>query len=189
MYFNATLGGAIADASAIDCIFIGNHANGYGGAVFIGEDGFEINNCTFINNTAKYGGALAKSWNDRRGSSIPKQNIFQVKVYNSTFINNTALNDSVVFDPEMFYWNVEEGEFITGGAVFLEECGCDISGCLFENNQANGYGGVHLKIVLQLMVKATILNLQKIQMATMFLTVYLMKLPMELIILKNIILL
>ena len=138
---NATLGGAIADASAIDCIFIGNHANGYGGAVFIGEDGFEINNCTFINNTAKYGGALAKSWNDRQGSSIPKQNIFQVKVYNSTFINNTALNDSVVFDPEMFYWNVEEGEFITGGAVFLEECGCDISGCLFENNQANGYGG------------------------------------------------
>ena len=64
-------GGAVSgDATVINCTFISNYANDYGGAIYRSD----AINCTFINNTAKYGGAA----------------YYGDLIINCTFINNTA---------------------------------------------------------------------------------------------------
>ena len=84
-------GGAIANfdiARFNNCIFIGNNAdNSYygGGAIMDYASDDTISNCTFMNNTASYGGAI---YTTQGGVSI---------VANSTIIGNNATDGAAVY--------------------------------------------------------------------------------------------
>ena len=109
-------GGAIyvnKDCTLIDCIFTNNRAMETGGAVHWGSGSVGINNCTFENNSASFGGA----------------NFFDYKVTNvsltGNFINNTAtLGGANFFIREVTNVSLT-GNFInnaagSGGANFFD---------------------------------------------------------------------
>ena len=87
---SADNGGAIlADGvnKIISCVFINNIATGYGGAIYVTvwQYDFSIENCSFINNSAKFGGAIA--WNTSNMANIS----------NCIFDNNNPLASTLYF--------------------------------------------------------------------------------------------
>ena len=98
---------------------------------WIGANG-EMKNCTFINNTALYGGAV--DWTGINGFLI-----------NSTFINNTAENGGGL------YWYGIEGTIANciffnntaeiGGAVYITGRDTKLDASKFRINSANDMGG------------------------------------------------
>ena len=98
---------------------------------WIGANG-EMRNCTFINNTAIYGGAV--DWTGINGFLI-----------NCTFINNTALNGGAL------YWYGIEGTIGNciffnntadiGGAVYITGRDTKLDSSRFKINLADGIGG------------------------------------------------
>ena len=98
---------------------------------WIGSNG-EMRNCTFINNTAHYGGAV--DWTGINGLLI-----------NSTFINNTAENGGAV------YWYGLEGSISDctftnntaeiGGAVYITGKNMKLDTSKFTFNSAEDMGG------------------------------------------------
>ena len=101
--------------------FANGFVSGSGGAIYIGHSGdtifnITLENCTFINNTARNdGGALWIAGTFR----MEHDDMGYLKVNNCTFINNTAER---------------------GGAIYNQRS-ILISNCTFINNTANGYGG------------------------------------------------
>lgn len=116
-----------------NCTFINNTAN-YGGAVdWTGVNGFLID-CTFINNAAENGGALF--WYGFEGT-----------IGNCTFINNTALTGGAAYitgrnvklDSSKFVSNTAE----MGGAVYADGINFILSNDNFVNNSASNGGAVY----------------------------------------------
>ena len=98
------------DGSVIDCTFINNSAK-YAGAVLFFQSG-KLINCTFINNSATMGHGAVQF---RIGVG---------DVTNCTFINNRAAEDC--------------------GALYIFEG--TVTNCTFTNNKANGKGGaIHIQ--------------------------------------------
>ena len=139
---NATLsngkadnGGAIYNFGNLDLVhvnFVNNTAK-YGGAIMNYAYGLVLDDSTFTNNTAKIGGAIYNS-----------ADCFVVG--NSTFANNTATsNGGVIF-------NYGIG-FVVGNSTFVNNTATSIGGAIinngklvvdnsaFEDNAANYYGG------------------------------------------------
>ena len=93
----------------IGCTFINNTAD-YGGAIC--SEGVIVSDSIFINNTANYGGAIYSSWTYGN----------KYVCLNSTFINNTAIEGGAI------YWGDAFDEF-------------DVTGSSFISNYAKEYGG------------------------------------------------
>lgn len=117
-----------------NCTFINNDAS-YGGAVdWTGINGF-LNNCTFINNSAEKGGGLY--WYGIEGT-----------IANCIFFNNTAEIGGAVYitgrdtklDNSKFRNNSADD---LGGAVFSEGVNFAIEKCDFTNNTAINGGAIY----------------------------------------------
>lgn len=131
----ADLGGRLLNLNNVS--FVGNNTAKvkqpyrYGAAIYIEhvtQDFAQIrniNNCTFTNNSADYGGAI-----------YADDKIRNLKVTNSTFTGNSSLMDS------------KETAFGGGGAIMLRRViDAEIQGNTFNNNNAlKGLGGALLVI-------------------------------------------
>lgn len=131
----ADLGGRLLNLNNVS--FVGNNTAKvkqpyrYGAAIYIEhvtQDFAEIrniNNCTFTNNSADYGGAI-----------YADDKIRNLKVTNSTFTGNSSLMDS------------KDTAFGGGGAIMLRRViDAEIQGNTFNNNNAlKGLGGALLVI-------------------------------------------
>ena len=112
------------------CLFSGNKADSYGGALEYGQD-LTITGCTFRENEASAGGALASPW-DRLFLNLNEEDesyyftqeglVGTVVISDSHFIENTAdyggvWYDSAGFEEEMFgedtyvYYDEEKGKY------------------------------------------------------------------------------
>ena len=138
---NATLsngkadnGGAIYNFGNLDLVhvnFVNNTAK-YGGAIMNYAYGLVLDDSTFTNNTAKIGGAIYNS-----------ADCFVVG--NSTFANNTAEDAGAVYN--------EGDNSVVGNSTFVNNTATSIGGAIinngklvvdnsaFEDNAANYYGG------------------------------------------------
>lgn len=115
-----------ASVTLTDIIFMNGYSSTHGGAIYM--DNGNINNCTFINNKAKYS-----------GGAICGVTGF-INVTSSTFISNTAEEGGAIY----LDGGVNDSTFIDnsagwGGAIFQSSGFCDSS--QFENNTARVHGG------------------------------------------------
>ena len=133
---NATVGGAIYNFGNLDLVYVNfvNNTAKYGGAIMNYAYGLVLDDSTFTNNTAKIGGAIYNS-----------ADCFVVG--NSTFANNTATsNGGVIF-------NYGIG-FVVGNSTFVNNSAADGAGAImnggrgfvvgnstFANNTATSKGG------------------------------------------------
>ena len=133
---NATVGGAIYNFGNLDLVYVNfvNNTAKYGGAIMNYAYGLVLDDSTFTNNTAKIGGAIYNS-----------ADCFVVG--NSTFANNTATsNGGVIF-------NYGIG-FVVGNSTFVNNSAADGAGAIlnggrgfvvgnstFVNNTATSKGG------------------------------------------------
>ena len=133
---NATVGGAIYNIGNLDLVYVNfvNNTAKYGGAIMNYAYGLVLDDSTFTNNTAKIGGAIYNS-----------ADCFVVG--NSTFANNTATsNGGVIF-------NYGIG-FVVGNSTFVNNSAADGAGAImnggrgfvvgnstFANNTATSKGG------------------------------------------------
>ena len=104
--------GPTATGTIDNSTFIDNNAQ-YGGAIYISENmGITIQNSKFTNNTAQYGGAIGASTGGRGSNNVT--------VINSEFTNNTADNGGAIYNNEKL--NVTDSVFTnntaeTGSAI------------------------------------------------------------------------
>lgn len=139
-YSDDTFGGAINALSPIylelnNCSFVNNTAD-FGGAIYMLGGYLVVDNCSFIQNTAKnYGGAIAA------------ENETVVSITNSRFEDNTALNDAAgaiyIRDSELIVENTDfiESVAVFGGAVTSLNSTLKVSKSRFKRNNALFYGG------------------------------------------------
>ena len=94
-----------------NCSFINNFAE-YGGAISMHGGSLEINNCRFINNTAyNYGGAISCIGTASFNSKL--------KIRNSVFINDSSLNDAGgAIYAKFTVFNGDNITFISSNATF-----------------------------------------------------------------------
>ena len=118
-----------------NCSFINNNAE-YGGAIYIDGGFLEINKCFFINNHAyNYGGAIAISFADK------------ITIKKSQFINNNALNDaggaiySVCSSLTMDGVDIGNCSSTFGAAITALNTKLDINNLYAFNNVAKYNGG------------------------------------------------
>ena len=135
-----TYGGAINALSPINlelenCSFINNKAD-FGGAINMLGGSLIVDNCSFIANTANnYGGAIAA------------ENNTYLQITNSRFENNNALADAggalYIRDSEVTLENVNitESAASFGGAVTALNSTLNIKKSNFKKNNAAFYGG------------------------------------------------
>ena len=109
-----------------NCTFINNFAD-YGGA--ISSSGGILRNCTFINNFAEDGGAIGFS----DGGSV----------INCTFVNNHASEKGgAIHKNDYGIYNFTKCKFLNnsaedGAAISSSYCSCYIEDCMFYDNSAN----------------------------------------------------
>jgi len=138
-------GGALSGVDGLvkNSVFISNSAGDAGGAI---EWGGSAVNCTFINNNARYGGAILSSEavncifinnsaNDDGGAAC------HVDAVNCTFIDNNARWGGAISgysDAQncIFFNNFAD---LNGGAIHFSE-GSAVD-CIFQDNYANSCGG------------------------------------------------
>ena len=104
-----------------------------------GSSECSIINCTFINNTAKSGGAIGKL-------------AYMNKIKNCTFINNTANSGGAIYSDASSKFEIIECTFTNnkangeGGAIYayggLEN---NVTNCNFTNNKAKNGGAIRMK--------------------------------------------
>ena len=145
-------GAAIYNVNANNCTFLNNSAKNYGGAVYFTGVGSVVN-CSFIGNSAEYGGAVY---------------VYSGSVVNCSFVNNSASDDGgAVYSDRgggsvvnCMFFNNSASDY--GGAVYFRGGGsvvnCSFIGnsagyrggavsggsvvnCMFFNNSASDYGG------------------------------------------------
>ena len=123
--------------------FINGNYNSDGGAIEyyqnFGSSECSIINCTFINNTAKSGGAIGKL-------------AYMNKIKNCTFINNTANSGGAIYSDASSKFEIIECTFTNnkangeGGAIYayggLEN---NVTNCNFTNNKAKNGGAIRMK--------------------------------------------
>uniref|UniRef100_UPI0026329E3B Ig-like domain-containing protein n=1 Tax=uncultured Methanobrevibacter sp. TaxID=253161 RepID=UPI0026329E3B len=129
-----------ASAVIVNCDFENNLVDTYGGAIGLYEVEVKIIDSRFKSNQAKYGGAIAIV-----GFTA------NITLINCSFTDNSALEFGGAVDLEAidspyrhYYVSIENSTFIhnkaaVGGAVIASTA--NITGCLFENNTGNNYGG------------------------------------------------
>ena len=141
--YNNSFGGAIYNPGEhydpylylTNCVFINNSAR-YGGAIYMTHGHLKIINTTFDSNTAyNYGGAIAAGEN-----SI-------IDIYDSNFINDKSEKDS---GGAIYFWgatvNIKNSDFMNcygqfGGAICDLASDTIISNSRFSNNNASYRGG------------------------------------------------
>ena len=103
-----------AHCDVVNCYFSGNNATAAGAALcyWIGSD-LNIENCTFEDNSAPYGGAVL--WRNASGQAV-----------NCTFSNNNATGT---------------GNHDGGGAIDVYGDGVSVIDCEFNDNHASHFGG------------------------------------------------
>ena len=158
--FSTNYGGAIyssetsSKSNFINCTFINNHAK-YGGALYVAGGELEVVNCNFINNTAYYvGGAIAC---EEHNSKKP---VFKVR--NSTFINSVSLNNAggalylksatITADALKFINSTSA----LGSAVTLISSYASLNNIEAYNNTARGDGGVIYHVYGDLTVSGSV---------------------------------
>ncbi|WP_413862013.1 carboxypeptidase-like regulatory domain-containing protein [Methanobrevibacter sp. UBA417] len=113
---NAVYVSSNSNVMFINCEFIGNHANDYGGAVYLDntspDNSISFINCSFIDNSAKI-----------KGGGIYTLNT-NLKIINCNFTSNNA------------------GE--AGGAIFTNLANVEIINSNFINNSAVSGGGINI---------------------------------------------
>ena len=157
-------GGAIFEGGAINCTFTGNSANDHGGAIHHGDGNYTAVNCTFNNNAAGSGGATygVDVVNCNFNGNKAKEGVGGAvyfgglgTVTNCNFTDNQApLKDKDDSGGAIYFnetgGNVTGSNFIRnkafrGGAIHFESCEGNVSDCNFVNNTADVYmstGGV-----------------------------------------------
>ncbi len=129
--------------------FIDNSAVEEGGAIFTNKSSFvDMEDSTFINNSAKLGGAVfvdyPQNWNQSGANCYNNSNWV---ISNSTFINNTAQMGGalVIYADDTI---IENNTFISnnatrygGGALITGGNNTTVIGNVFENNTAFLYAG------------------------------------------------
>lgn len=161
-YIAGGTGGAIfsresSNANIYNSIFINNTAYYWGGAIKGGIN--DLINCTFINNTARSGGALQGKFN-LVSNSIFRENKATYRggvldgegsgnhIYNSTFINNEGVEGGAIFlgfgadsiiENSIFINNTGEN----GGAIQNYHNDVDIINSIFINNTAINGGAFY----------------------------------------------
>ena len=120
-------GGAVRDlyggfVTLVNCTFIDNHAENYGGAIYK----CNAKNCRFVNNSAASGGAL-----------------FEGKAIDCSFYNNSATScGGAIFTSNQDFDAAQGSIFVNnsaweGGAIY---CGV-VRDCTFTDNHARHEGG------------------------------------------------
>lgn len=119
--------------------FTGNNATSDGGAIFNGGTS-NINGCTFTGNEATYGGVFHNDGTltvsgctfngNSGGQGGAVHNDGPLTVNGCIFTNN---HSNGISDPEY-------GDF-GGGAIYVDEHNCTITGCNFYQNTAENHGG------------------------------------------------
>ncbi|MBR4396347.1 MAG: peptidase C1, partial [Methanobrevibacter sp.] len=108
----------------------------YGGAIFSNGNSFSVylNNCTFYNNTARYGGAIY---------SYSSKNL---KITNCKFINNSAGIGGAIYiygsNPQITSCKFINNSADMGGALIFLNSSSKVSGLYGFNNSASYEGGV-----------------------------------------------
>ena len=127
------------NANLVNCTFMNNYAD-FGGAIYLNGGNLEIDDCSFINNTAyNYGGAIACEGSD---SKTPR-----VTIKKSRFISDSSLSDvggaiylkSVIFNA--LDLNISSANATFGGAMCLLKSNSNITGLNAYNNTAGFNGG------------------------------------------------
>jgi hypothetical protein len=126
----------------INCIFTDTYKPGnYGGAIYITSDTALIQSCTFINNSAYVGGAIAvqggnptiidcyfeNNYAEYMGGAMYIQTSYNPKIINNIFKNNNAYNEggAVTFQNSPFieFWNNtlvgNTSSYLTGNSISL----------------------------------------------------------------------
>ena len=122
-----------------------------GGAIYANYYNLELINCTFINNTAKYCGAVlicnAKNCTFINNSATNGDaGAMRGNAVNCTFINNSASGDggalvlSIVTDVAVNCTFINNSANRNGGAIFSYSS-YNANTCTFINNSASGFGG------------------------------------------------
>jgi K319-like protein/uncharacterized protein DUF1565 len=116
-YYEYRGGGAVYNYSTwgseyvktfINCLFVSNIANGLGGAMVNQWSNTVITNCTFVNNTAKSGGAIANITNHNGHSR-------------SEITNTICWNNNAVSGKEIWYNNFSSAPILSFNDI--EGCG------------------------------------------------------------------
>ena len=138
------------NATYNNCSFEGYHY-GYGGvfnAVYSSEDNknalnLTLNDCSFFNNAAKFGGSIYLSGYNHN---------INFNACNCIFNDNAAATGGVIWaeDSNIHLLNCSftgneylnaETDSQNGGALALFNCGSFLDGCIIANNSSNGAGG------------------------------------------------
>lgn len=126
-----------------NCSFINNTAD-FGGVInlesAVGDINVFIDDCKFINNNATYGGVIRSE-----GGENVAMNIF---ISNSEFINNTAKYSGAIYLGKNVTGIIKGSKFSNnsasnfGGSISTSYGSLDISDCVFENScSKSGAGG------------------------------------------------
>ncbi len=136
--------GATEQLSATDCVFSGNTASQWGGAISsAGQSGtFALNDCSFESNSAPYGGSVHV---DRRSLSIDGCSFIGNVATAPTYEAGGAINASLVsglISNSTFRGN--HGSTRGGALSFNPWCTAGIEECIFEDNDAALGGAISI---------------------------------------------
>ena len=161
---------SVATSVITNCSFVSNSAGSSAGAVNNRLcSNAKITDCNFVNNSAPNGGSIAFSGGSNTvvgcnfrnnsatdGGAIGLFEEAQGRIYNSSFISNSAKNfGGAIFtqykDGVRYYCMLpiihnskfEENSAVHGGACYIQYLrnGCSITDCTFINNDATNNGG------------------------------------------------
>ncbi|WP_461463017.1 hypothetical protein [Methanobrevibacter sp.] len=133
------LGGG-SNGTISDSKFIGNSAKNSGGAIAnMGYRDFNIDNCTFIANMAKFGGAVQYTNAKGNVSNSNFENNSATKRGGALYCNNA--NNSTI---ESCVFSNSSSEL--GGAVSIFKTDCAVENSTFSNNSANSGGGLFIDV-------------------------------------------
>ena len=134
-------GGAIYNSFGSDVTLTNNTFSGHnipacaGGSIYQYSGNMDVIDCTFSNNTASIGGAIANYQDDT------------MNVSNSTFINNSAQIGGAILNNTTTTVTVTKSTFLNnhaiggdGGAISFDRGTLDVSGSTFSGNSASGAG-------------------------------------------------
>lgn len=160
--YGSSYGGAIFcpshqyDAYLNNCTFINNFAE-YGGAIYLKGGKLDVINCIFINNTAyQCGGAIACE--DYR--SIKSK----VKIINSTFSNDSSINNAggAIYIKKGYFdasnLNISDSSATFGSAITLIDSYSNLFNISAFNNSAKYGGGAIYQIYGNLTLLNSIFN-------------------------------
>ena len=126
--------GSSAACSIINCTFIDNYAEDYGGAIYWKGNEYALVNCSFVNNSAYIAaGAVYCSADDCTFTNCSFINNSASQLAGALFLskNNNLIEDCI------FLSNSADD----GGAIILNDNANSLVNCIFEDNAASRYGG------------------------------------------------